>query len=208
MSILNQLSSQVGDRSEQANRTVVARCLAEPALLAEIAAGLQSKDAALAGDCAEVMAQVAEQRPDWVAPYAGLLSGLLDHKKTRVRWEAMHALAYAAGHDPGIIAPLLPRLGELVRGDASVIVRDYAVEALGRYAASSQTAAEQAYPLLREALQAWGGKQAGRALKGLANAAAAAPGLRNELLPVAEQYAQHPKGVVRKAAKDLLKATE
>ncbi len=60
MSILNQLSSQAGDRTEAANRRVVAQCLADPTLLAEIAGGLQSKEAALAGDCAEVMTKVAE----------------------------------------------------------------------------------------------------------------------------------------------------
>lgn len=46
MSIVNQLSSQIGDRTEASNRHVVAQCLAKPELLAEIAQGLASQDAA------------------------------------------------------------------------------------------------------------------------------------------------------------------
>ncbi len=41
MSIVNQLSSQVGDRTETSNRQVVTQCLANPALLAEIAQGVE-----------------------------------------------------------------------------------------------------------------------------------------------------------------------
>ncbi len=123
----------------------------------------------------------------------------------RVRWESMHALALVAPCAPEIIAPLLPTLAELIRLDESVIVRDYAVDALGIYAGLSQAAAEQAYPLLREALEVWQGKQAHHALEGLSNVARRAPGLRDDLLEIAGEYARHERGVARKAAKELAK---
>ena len=62
MSILSQLSSQVGDRSEASNRKVVRQCLENPALLDEIAVGLKQQDAALLGDCAEVLTMVGSPR--------------------------------------------------------------------------------------------------------------------------------------------------
>lgn len=206
MSILTKLSSQVGDRSEYSNRKVVIQCLDDPDLLAEIAEGLRSKNAALVGDCAEVLTQVAEQHPDWVASYAEALTALLSHKTTRVRWEAMHALALVAASAPTVVSSLLPTLAEKVRTDSSVIVRDYATDAIANYAATGKLAAERAHPLLREALTVWNGKHAGHALKGLVNVARQAPALRDELYAIGEEYSRSGKGVVRKAVKELLRA--
>ncbi len=208
MSLLDDLSSAVGDRSEYSNRKVVLKCIDEPALLDEILRGLESTDAALQGDCAEVMTMVAETHPDWVAPHAGQLARLLTHKTTRVRWEAMHGLALVAALAPKVIGGLLPRLGELIQWDSSVIVRDYAVQAIGNYARTSPKAAQVAYPYLKQALTAWEGKQAGHALNGLANVAAKAPKLRSELSLIAASYINHRRGVVRKAAKALVTAAE
>lgn len=208
MSILAKLSSQVGDRSEYSNRKVVIQCLDDPDLLAEIAEGLKSKNAALVGDCAEVLTQVAEQHPDWVAPYAEALATLLSHKTTRVRWEAMHALALVAASAPTVIASLLPTLAKMIRADASVIVRDYATDAIANYAASGKSAAEKAYPLLKEALTVWNGKHAGHALKGLVNVVKRVPALRDELYAIGEEYSRSSKSVVRKAAKELLRAVK
>lgn len=201
MSDLGPLSSQIGQRSEAANREAAGRCLANPALLEEVAFGLGHGNAAVVGDSAEVMTMVAQAAPRLVAPFAGRLVPLLEHNATRVRWEAMHALALVAGLRPEVIAGLLPRLGTLLATDASVIVRDYATEALGNFAGSGPTAAEQALPYLRQALEVAGGKHAGRTLDGLAKAVGAAPGLTGELVPLAERYLDHERGVVRKAAR-------
>ena len=207
MSLLEQLSSQVGDRSEEANREAAALCLADPSLLAEIAAGLQSKDAALIGDCAEVLTMVAQERPAWVALYAPALSALLGHKHTRTRWEATHALALVAdlAPAPAVIAPLLPQLAETLRKDKSVIVRDYTVAMLGRYGRTSADAARAALPLLQEALTLWDGKQAGRALNALAEVAQRLPSQAAEMRAIGQQYSSHPRSSVSKAAKQLLK---
>lgn len=206
MSILSKLSSQVGDRSEKSNRLVALQCLADPALIEEIAEGLHYQDAPLVGDCAEVMTLVAEEHPEWVVPYAESLKTLLNHKATRVRWEAMHALALTAASAPQVITELLPTLVEKIRADTSVIVRDYATDAVAYYAATSKTAAEMAYPILYEALTLWEGKHAGHALKGLVNVAIAIPELRDELQEVANKFSIEKRAVVRKAAKGLHKA--
>lgn len=205
MPILNQLSSQSGDRTETSNRRVAIRCLENPELLDEISMGLKDREAALVGDCAEVMTKVAEEQPGWVVPYADLLSTLLIHKNTRVRWEAMHALALITTATPTSISPLLPMLMDRIRTDTSVIVRDYASDAMANFASTGAAAAECAYPLLKEALTLWGGKQAGHALKGLAHVAAFVPRARTELRVIAEDYSRSDRGVVRKAAKELIK---
>jgi hypothetical protein len=133
---------------------------------------------------------------------------LLRHTTTRVRWEAMHALALVAALAADRMLALLPMLGELLRRDASTIVRDYAVDALGGIAQAGEAAAAQVYPLLQEALTAAGGKHAGRALAALAHVARSAPALAPEIAQHARDYADHAKPVVRKAAKALLRAVQ
>ena len=208
MSILNQLSSHVGDRSEYSNHKVVVQCLEDPDLLDEIAKGLKLPDAALVGDCAEVMTKVAEENPELVVPYTEALSALLLHKSTRVRWEATQALSRVASFTPVTIAPLLPILMDKIRTDASVIVRDYATDTIANYASTDSAAAESAYPLLKETLTLWNGKQAGHALHGLAQLARLVPKFQGELRQIAEDYSHSSRGVVRKAAKALAKALD
>jgi len=208
MSMLNQLSSQVGDRTEASNLKVVAQCLEDPNLLAKIAVGLTERDAALVGDCAEIMTKAAEVHPEWVVPYAEALSMLLIHKNTRVRWEATHALALVATSTPTTIAPLLPILMDKIRTDASVIVRDYATDAIANYASTGKTAAECAYPLLKETLTLWSGKQAGHALQGMTHIARVLPSKLAELSAIADEYLHSERAVVRKAAKGLRKVID
>ena len=69
MKIIEQLSSQVGDRTQESNQRVTAICIANPALLEDVAEGRQSKEAALLGDCCEVMTKVAEQQSELILPY-------------------------------------------------------------------------------------------------------------------------------------------
>jgi HEAT repeat protein len=208
MRIVNQLSSQVGDRSETANRLVAGQCLVDPELLVEIAEGLESKDIAIAGDCAEIMTLVAAKHPERVSPYVPSLIRLLNHKTTRVRWEATHSLAYIAEVSPQTITPILPKLSQMIQTDKSVIVRDYAVDAVAGYAATSKEAARAAFPILKAALDAQGGKQAGHALVGLANVATAEPAMAEDVRLLAQPYLEDKRGVVHKAARTAIKASE
>ncbi len=208
MSILEQLSSQVGDRTEHSNLDVAEQCLLEPRLIPEIAEGLTRQDPALVGDCAEVLTKIAEENPQLVAPHAQALAALLTHTNTRVRWEAMHALAAMAPLIPEVLAGRLPQLAELLDHDPSVIVRDYAIDAVGTYAQTSTSAALAAYPILVKSLTLAEGKHAAHALNGLRQAAAAAPTLREEIMAMGLRYRDHERGVIRKAARALLKALE
>ena len=208
MSILSQLSSQVGDRTEASNRKVVEQCLGDPALLTEIGLGLGEDDSSLVGDCAEVFTKVAEVNPALVVPYAEALSVLLVHKNTRVRWEATHAVALIASNTPATLSALVPILVHILREDESVIARDHAVDALSNYAVTGSHAADCVYPYLLEALTLWDGKQAGHALHGLSQAALLLPGRHAELLSIGTQYSHPDRPVVAKAAKGLLKTLE
>lgn len=208
MSVVNQLSSQVGDKTQEANRAAAMQCLDNPTVLAEVAEALSGKDPVLLGDCCEVMTKVAEQRPELVVPYVDLMVPLLAHKVTKVRWEAMHALALAAERVPVTMASLLPRLAEIIQRDSSTIVRDYTVDAVGNMAKADEGAALLAYPVLRDAMHAWEGKHLGRVLAGLSNVARNVPAVAPEIVQVAHDYMEHEKSIVRKAAKALLKAAK
>ena len=204
-SILNRLSSQVTDRTETANKRVAARALKRPALLAEIAAGLASADAKLAGDCAEVMTIVGAERPNLVSPHASALIAQLDHKNTRVRWEIMHSLAEIAAHVPNKISPILLKLAETIALDTSVIVRDYAIETLGEYGRTSGSAARKAWPHLREALTLWEGRHAGKALEAMQKLVTVDTALKAEVQDIAVGFVDHSSAKVRAAAKRLLR---
>lgn len=205
MSIISQLSSQVGDKTEQSNIKVVEQCFNKPDLLKEIAEGLQSKNITLIGDCAEVFTKVAETQPSLVSPFAGDITPLITHKNTRVRWEAMHSISLIAELIPTKIKPLLPQIKGQIITDESTIVRDYAVDTVSNYAKTSKEAASEAFPILTLILDEWLHKHAAGALKGLQNVAKSNPQLAAEIMPIAEKNLNSPKGTVKKAAKDLQK---
>lgn len=208
MSILNQLSSQLGERDFNSNIKVAQQCLDNPILLDEISTGLSSKDNALAGDCAEVFTKVSEEKPELVVKYAKDLVPLLEHKYTRARWEAMHAIALIASLIPDVVSSILPQLHRTSLSDKSTIVRDYSVIAVSNYATTSKKAADESLPVLKRILEVWKEKQAARALKGLQNVAQANPSKTSEVFSLIKPFEKSPKGTVKKAAKDVLKALQ
>lgn len=205
MSIVNELSSEVGDKTEEANRNAAKKCIRDTNLLRDIAEGLKTNKAALVGDCAEVLTKVAEEDPQSVVPYAHDLIPLLTHKTTRVRWEAMHAIAFIASYIPEKVSPLLPRIKDMIQSDSSTIVRDYAIDTVGNYAKAGENEALLAYPILKESLLVWDGKHRGRVLKGFTHVLANVPSLTIDLRMIAEEYKDDKRGVVKKVAKDLIK---
>ncbi|MFS0861206.1 HEAT repeat domain-containing protein [Fredinandcohnia sp. 179-A 10B2 NHS] len=196
MKLITGLSSQLGEKTEEGNRRVANACITNPELLQEIADSLSSENAALVGDCAEVLTKVAEVKPKIVLPFAGRLLPLLSHKTTRVRWEAMHALALLAFHIPVKIHSLLPKLVELIETDKSTIVRDYAIEALCFY------------PLLKGSLSVWEGKHRARVLKGMLYVCQSTSKFTLEIRGIAEEYIEDHRGTVKKAARALVKAID
>jgi len=204
-SILAQLSSAVGDRTNAANHAVARACLAHRELLADVAEGLLSDDERLAGDCGEVMTQTAVVAPVAVAPYADVLLSLLDHPYTRARWEAAHALAEIASLVPGRLRSTQEILYHIVKTDSSIIVRDYTVDVIANAAGASPADAGWAYPILVACLSLWEGRHAGHALPGLGQVAECLPEHRDEIGRRAAKLVDHQRGVVRKAARRLVK---
>jgi hypothetical protein len=202
---LNQLSSSVGDRTNAANHAVARACLANPSLLEPIGGGLLGDDKKLAGDCAEVMTQTAAEAPELVVPYAGALIKLLEHPYTRARWEAAHALADIASLVPEQLRKSRDLLVDLIRHDSSIIVRDYSVDIVSGLAGASVDDAAWAFPILQECLDLWDGRHAGHSLPGLGRVAEHLPHHRAQIRRQAEGLQDHQRGVVRKAAKRLVR---
>ncbi len=73
-------------------------------------------------------------------------------------------------------------------------------------ASTSPQAARLVYPHLSAALTQWEGKHAAHALPGLVQTARSWPEIREEIEVSLEPLLSSPKGVVRKAARDALKA--
>jgi HEAT repeat protein len=204
MSILDLLSSAVDDPTEASNKTIAAEALENPEILDEVAEGLALTDPRLLADCVEVFTEVAKKEPALVAPYAAQIVPLLDHKNTRVRWEATHALALVAALVPEQITPLLPNLAAKIEKDKSVIVRDSAVKALGEYGRSGPGAAQTVFPLLQKALTAWEGKHAKLVLEGMVKLLEVDPALEPEVQAAAQTCLEHKRANVRKLAYTLV----
>ena len=205
MSIVNQLTSQAGDRSEKSNLHVARQCLDKPELLYEIIASLTNKDVKLVGDCAEVLCEAARQKPDLIVPLFDHLIPLIQHKNTRIRWESMHAISFIAHLVPDQVIELFPALQQIIKNDGSIIVRDYAIDTIGNYAALKAEFARKAYPFLLEALQAWDGRHAGRVLDALSKIVDFLPDHRSELIEHVKPFENASKKVVQKNASRLLK---
>ena len=208
MALFTQLSSQIGDRSEQGNRRVAAIILNDPVLIEDISTGLRSKNAKLLADCAEVCTMMAESRPELVAPLADQLIPLLQHKNTRVRWEAMHAMALVTPLALPLVSQHFPEIAHLFRNDTSVIVRDYAVVCAGNLAAGGPDYARMVYPFLKESLSAYQTKHARLALIALAKAAPFLEAHKDELRDLANLYLGHVKPSIKQAARKLIKVLE
>ncbi|MBI2895925.1 MAG: hypothetical protein HYY06_20375 [Deltaproteobacteria bacterium] len=206
MGVIEKLSSSIGTRTQEANVKVARTCLADPRHLEEIAEALAGKDARLAGDCAEVMTKVAQEKPELVAPHAGTLLAMLDHLNGRVRWESAHALALVSSLARRLVRGALPRLGSIVRRDESVIVRDYVLDTIATYGGTGPKAAVEAFPLLCEGLDAFNSKHAARVLAGLEGVARAAPRLSAEIRTQAVRFEGHHRPGIRKAARSLLRS--
>jgi len=204
--ILQYLSSQIGQRSEQGNRKVALLILDDPTLLDDIKIGLLQKDTALIGDCAEVCTMVAEREPELIVPLGEILFSLLEHKNTRIRWEAMHALALITPFVPQLTSAALIKLEFLFRNDTSTIVRDYVIIAAGNLAQIGFEQAQLAYPLLTLSLTLHGTKHAKHGLDGFRKSIIYLPDKKTELEDIAQIFSQSPRPSIQAAAKSLLKS--
>lgn len=205
MSILNELSTSVGDRTQDANRAVAKKVQANLSLLDEIAKGLTNSNKKLVGDCAEIFTMIAENQPDAVAPYVSQLIPLLKSKDKRIRWEVTHTLIFTARLIPDIMFSIMPELMSLISNDNSVIVRNYSIQALGEYATTGKKAAKSVFSYFTEIIEIWSGKYIHLVLEGLGKAAMRASSLESKACEIANFYKNHKKPRVKKAANAILK---
>ena len=208
MEILNQLSSQKGDKTEIANRLVAEKCIANPKILAEIAIGLADKDKKLQSDCIEVFTLVAEVKPELVVPYSENILPLLSGKETKTRWEAVHTLSFIADKIPEIIFSVLPALQSLVEKEKSTIVRDYAMDTVANYAKVSAETSEKSYEVLKFALELWGEKHAKQVFKGFNNVLSNCSDYNAEINLLVQPYLTANKKIVATEAKKIIKRIE
>jgi hypothetical protein len=208
MEILNQLSSQKGDRTEDCNKIVAEKCIANPRLLADIAVGLEDRNKKLQSDCIEVFTLVAEKKPESAVPYADNIIPLLSSKEAKTRWEAAHTLAYIADKIPDEIFSILPTLQSLVEKDHSTIVRDYSIDAIANYAKASVETSKKSYKLLKDILELWGEKHARQVFRGFNNILDNVPAYKTEINRLVQPYLSASKKIVATEAKKIVKRTE
>jgi len=208
MEVLNQLSSQKGDKTEDSNRIVAEMCIVDPRLLAQIAIGLEDSDKKLQSDAIEVFTFVSQVKPELVVPYADNILPLLYSKEGKVRWEAVHTLSCIAEKIPDIVSSILPTLQLLVERDKSTIVRDYALDTMANYAKVSAETSEKSYELLKYALELWGEKHAKQVFKGFNYVLDYFPNMKIEVDLLVRPYLSTNKKIVATEAKKIIKRTE
>jgi hypothetical protein len=208
MGILNQLSSQKGDKTETSNRLVAEMCIANPKVLAEIAIGLEGKDKKLQSDCIEVFTLVSEVKPEYIVPYADHTLPLLSSKETKTRWEAVHTLSFIAEKNPDVIFSVLSVLQSLIEKDKSTIVRDYAIDTIANYAKVSSETSKKSYELLKYALELWGEKHAKQVFKGFNYVLDNCIDCKSEINLLVQPYLTAHKKIVATEARKLIKRTE
>ena len=208
MEIFNQLSSQKGDKTEDSNKIVAEKCIANPRLLAEIAVGLEDKNKKLQSDCIEVFTLVSEKKPEFAVPYIENIVPLLYNKEAKTRWEAVHTLSYIADKIPDTISHILPVLQSLIEKDHSTIVRDYSIDTIANYAKISVETSGKAYELLKFTLDLWGEKHARQVLRGFNHVLDNISDYKAEINSLVQPYLSANKKIVAAETKKIIKRTE
>lgn len=205
MEIINQLSSQIGDKTAESNKNVAKKCIENPKLLDEIITCFDSKDKKLLGDSIEVFTMVSDTNPELILTYSSKIVPLLKSKETRIRWEAVHSLANISSYIPETVLSILPLLQELIQNDKSIIVRDYSIDAIANLAKVDEYYSEKAFELLKQSLEIWGERHGKQALQGLYFVLDFHPNLKNEIINLSEPYLGAKKKTVAKTAKNVIK---
>lgn len=206
MRIVDELSSQKGDKTEISNKLVAEKCIANPKFLVEIARAMEDdKSKKLQSDCIEVFTMVSEVKPEFTAPYAEDIIPLLSSKENKTRWEAVHTLALIAEKIPDTISSILPTLQLLIENDKSTIVRDYATDAVANYAKTNAITSKNAYEILKYALALWGEKHAKQVFKGFYNILSNCPEHESDIKTLVQPYLSANKKTVVAEAKKIIK---
>lgn len=167
-------------------------------------AGLNSTDEATAERSGDRLRRIASMRPELLIPYAEELAQLSAQASAHVRETSLDALAIIARIAPGTVAFLLPRLHAILATETTDLLRDRAIDILNLYARTSKQAAEKVFPILVEALDKYGTRNATRGLNALAQIVEIVPRFSREAITIAERYQSNLTGAISGAAKKLL----
>ena len=94
MTVINQLSSSLGQKGNDAN-IALARVIAESKnsdAIKELVDNLKNKDKKIQADCIKTLYETAYIKPDLIADYYSEFLGLLSSKNNRLVWGGMIAL--------------------------------------------------------------------------------------------------------------------
>lgn len=94
MSVINQLSSSLGQKGNEAN-IALAKEIAESEnteAIKELVENLENKDKKIQADCIKTLYETAYIKPDLIADYYSEFLGLLSSKNNRLVWGGMIAL--------------------------------------------------------------------------------------------------------------------
>ena len=153
MTVLNQLSSALGQRDEKPNQELAAKIASKKdhSAIQELVDNLNNSSKAIQSDCIKVLYEVGEQAPDLIQQYDRAFLQLLNSKNNRLVWGAMTALDTISSINPKGIYNNLGKILEIA-DKGSVITKDHTVNILIKLSTHKKYRNET-IPLLLEQLK-------------------------------------------------------
>lgn len=124
MSVLDQLSSYVGEKGNVAN-IALARRLAQSDnsnAINELIAGLQHSDKRIRHDCIKVLYELGYGAPKAIAPYSDTFVGFLEAKDNRMVWGSMIALSTIVTIDSANIFKQLQSIKQAISKGSTITI--------------------------------------------------------------------------------------
>jgi hypothetical protein len=201
MTILPLLENNKGMLSSALGKTLAAQVLAgDQPILVEAVGLLAYPDKNVRSGAAKIVEQVAETRPEWVAPYTRPLLDALEMPEAQTRWMAIHTLGLCASIEPAAAGLALPKAQEFILADSGVCLWDRTIVYLGYLGATSPGNLERVMPLLENALERIPG-QTRTVLEAFQRCACQADTVRlARLAAYASEYTHSTKPAVKAAA--------
>ena len=151
---------------------------------------------------------VSEKKPEFIVQYTENIVPLIYSKDAKISWKAAYTLSYIADKIPDTISHILPALQSLIEKDHSTIVRDYTIDTIANYAKISVETAEEAYELLKYALDIWGEKHARQVIRGFTHVLDNISDYKAEIKSLVQPYLTANKKIVSTEAKKIVKRME
>ena len=146
MGILDLREASAEKASATVKKEIVESCLASPSQLHGIADALMTTKGKLQIAAAEVLAEIAETRPDLISTHVPSIMRIADEKSARASKLALSAMAAAATADPSAVARYQKELEGFAKAGGKL--RTPALAVLGRLGSASPRWAGSVRPVL------------------------------------------------------------